>query len=70
MGIGITIRAIQSFPAVARCIKAEVTFQNAGGMSAGMWIDIVEAVNEGKEITKADLQRCAKHILSVALKTM
>ena len=32
--------------------------------------DIVEAVNEGKEITKADLQRCAKHILSVALKTM
>ena len=28
------------------------------------------AVNEGKEITKADLQRCAKHILSVALKTM
>lgn len=32
--------------------------------------DIVEAVNEGKEITKADLQCCAKHILSVALKTM
>ena len=36
----------------------------------GTLLDIVEAVNEGKEITKADLQRCAKHILSVALKTM
>lgn len=51
-----------------QCIKAGNDLQMPGCQQNVD--DIVEAVNEGKEITKADLQRCAKHILSVALKTM
>ena len=51
-----------------QCIKAGNDLQMPGCQQN--MDDIVEAVNEGKEITKADLQRCAKHILSVALKTM
>ena len=51
-----------------QCIKAGNDLQMPGCQQNVD--DIVEAMNEGKEITKADLQRCAKHILSVALKTM
>ena len=51
-----------------QCIKAGNDLQMPGCQQNVD--DIVEAVNEGKEITKADLQHCAKHILSVALKTM
>ena len=51
-----------------QCIKAGNDLQMPGCQQNVD--DIVETVNEGKEITKADLQRCAKHILSVALKTM
>ena len=51
-----------------QCIKAGNDLQMPGCQQNVD--DIVEAVNGGKEITKADLQRCAKHILSVALKTM
>ena len=51
-----------------QCIKAGNDLQMPGCQQNVD--DIVEAVNEGKEITKADLQRCAKHILSVALKTV
>ena len=51
-----------------QCIKAGNDLQMPGCQQNVD--DIVEAVNEGKEITKADLQRCAKHILSVVLKTM
>ena len=51
-----------------QCIKAGNDLQMPGCQQNVD--DIVEVVNEGKEITKADLQRCAKHILSVALKTM
>ena len=51
-----------------QCIKAGNDLQMPGCQQNVD--DIVEAVNEGKEITKADLQRCAKHILSVALKTI
>lgn len=51
-----------------QCIKAGNDLQMPGCQQNVD--DIVEAVNEGKEITKADLQCCAKHILSVALKTM
>ena len=51
-----------------QCIKAGNDLQMPGCQQNVD--DIVEAVNEGKEITKADLQRCAKHILSIALKTM
>ena len=51
-----------------QCIKAGNDLQMPGCQQNVD--DIVEAVNEGKEITKADLQRCAKHILSGALKTM
>ena len=51
-----------------QCIKAGNDLQMPGCQQNVD--DIVEAVNEGKEITKADLQCCAKHILSVTLKTM
>ena len=57
-----------SYSSSVQCIKAGNDLQMPGCQQNVD--DIVEAVNGGKEITKADLQRCAKHILSVALKTM
>lgn len=57
-----------SYSSSVQCIKAGNDLQMPGCQQNVD--DIVEAVNEGKEITKADLQRCAKHILSVALKTV
>ena len=57
-----------SYSSSVQCIKAGNDLQMPGCQQNVD--DIVEAVNGGKEITKADLQRCAKHILSIALKTM
>lgn len=57
-----------TYSSSVQCIKAGNDLQMPGCQQNVD--DIIEAVNEGKEITKADLQRCAKHILSVALKTM
>lgn len=57
-----------SYSSSVQCIKAGNDLQMPGCQENVD--DIIEAVNEGKEITKADLQRCAKHILSIALKTM
>ena len=51
-----------------QCIKAGNDLQMPGCQQNVD--DIVEAVNSGKEITKADLQFCAKHILGIALKTI
>lgn len=51
-----------------QCIKAGNDLQMPGCQQNVD--DIVNAVQEGKEINKADLQQCAKHILSVAVKTL
>ena len=51
-----------------QCIKAGNDLQMPGCQQNVD--DIVNAVKEGKEINKADLQQCAKHILSVAVKTL
>ena len=51
-----------------QCIKAGNDLQMPGCQQNVD--DIVNAVQEGKEINKADLQQCAKHILSVAVKTV
>lgn len=49
-----------------QCIKAEMIFRCQGAENVE---DIVDGVKNGR-ITKADLQRCAKHILGIALKTI
>ena len=51
-----------------QCIKAGNDLQMPGCQQNVD--DIVNAVKEGKEINKADLQQCAKHILNVAVKTL
>ena len=51
-----------------QCIKAGNDLQMPGCQQN--IDDIVEAVNNGNEITKADLQFCTKHILGIALKTI
>ncbi len=51
-----------------QCIKAGNDLQMPGCRKNVE--DIVEAVKNGRGITKADLQRCAEHILGIALKTI
>lgn len=51
-----------------QCIKAGNDLQMPGCKKNVD--DIVEAVKKGTEITKADLQYCAGHILGIALKTI
>ena len=51
-----------------QCIKAGNDLQMPGCQQN--IDDIVEAVNAGNGITKADLQFCTKHILGIALKTI
>ena len=50
-----------------QCIKAGNDLQMPGCRKNVE--DIVDGVKNGR-ITKADLQRCAKHILGIALKTI
>ena len=57
-----------SYSNSVQCIKAGNDLQMPGCRKNVE--DIVEAVKNGGGITKADLQRCAKHILGIALKTV
>ena len=57
-----------TYSSSVQCIKAGNDLQMPGCQQNVD--DIVNAVKEGKEINKADLQQCAKHILSVAVKTL
>lgn len=57
-----------TYSSSVQCIKAGNDLQMPGCQQNVD--DIVNAVQEGKEINKADLQQCAKHILSVAVKTL
>lgn len=57
-----------SYSDSVQCIKAGNDLQMPGCKKNVD--DIVEAVKKGTEITKADLQLCVKHILSIALKTI